>query len=232
MGVLTIMDYLGPVYLLAVPRPLLYYKCLWPLTPENVHMEVWAQQHLEREELGPQQLGGVHIKTFFFRIRPFLPRKEGKLSSKLWFSSTPLYRHAPSSFPFQSITLPALQKKFVNIFCRVCLGMLDWKMAGIFGEFCSGLHFPLNEAQKLLDKFGENSGNFRSAMPIVLKGTELRWQREPKTRIFAENRRFSQIHPFSWKFQHSEGAGNRRKPQIFAGNRRFSQETADWAPSP
>ena len=44
--------------------------------------------------------------------------------------------------------------------------------------------------------------------------------------IFAENRRFSQIHPFSWKSQHLEGAGNRRKPQIFAGNRRFSQKTA------
>ena len=44
--------------------------------------------------------------------------------------------------------------------------------------------------------------------------------------IFAENRRFSQIHPFSWKFQHLEGAGNRRKPQIFAENRRFSQKTA------
>ena len=57
-----------------------------------------------------------------------------------------------------------------------------------------------------------------------LKGTELRWQREPKKQIFAENRRFSQIHPFSWKFQHLEGAGNRRKPQIFAGNRRFFAE--------
>ena len=50
----------------------------------------------------------------------------------------------------------------------------------------------------------------------ALKGTELRWQREPKTQTFAENRRFSQIHPFSWKFKHLEGAGNRRKPQIFA----------------
>ena len=61
---------------------------------------------------------------------------------------------------------------------------------------------------------------------LINKGTELRWQRAPKTQIFAENRRFSQIHPFSWKFQHLEGAGNRRKPQIFAENRRFSQKTA------
>ena len=51
-------------------------------------------------------------------------------------------------------------------------------------------------------------------------------QREPKTEIFAENRRFSQIHPFSWKFQLLEGAGNRRKLQSFAENRRFSQKTA------
>ena len=59
-----------------------------------------------------------------------------------------------------------------------------------------------------------------------LKVKELRWQREPKTQIFAENRRFSQIRPFSSKFKHLEGAGNRRKPQIFAENRRFSQKTA------
>ena len=44
---------------------------------------------------------------------------------------------------------------------------------------------------------------------------------------FAENRGFSQIHPFSWKFKQLEGTGNRRKPQILAGNRRFSQKTAD-----
>ena len=49
----------------------------------------------------------------------------------------------------------------------------------------------------------------------ALKGTELRWQREPKTQIFAENRWFSQVHPFSWKFKHLEGAG-------------FSQKTADF----
>ena len=64
----------------------------------------------------------------------------------------------------------------------------------------------------------------------ALKGTELRWQREPKTQIFAENRRFSQIHPFSWKFQHLGGrrkpqktADFRRKPKIFAENRRKPQ---------
>ena len=40
---------------------------------------------------------------------------------------------------------------------------------------------------------------------------------------FAENRRFSQIHPFSWKFKRLEGAGNRRKPKILAENRRKPQ---------
>ena len=62
-----------------------------------------------------------------------------------------------------------------------------------------------------------------SSFQGVLKGTELRWQREPKTQIFAENRRFSQIHPFSWKFKHLEGAGFRRKPKVFAENRRRPQ---------
>ena len=66
---------------------------------------------------------------------------------------------------------------------------------------------------------------FQCSSGRAYKGTELRWQREPKTQIFAENRRFSQIHPFSWKFKHLEGAGNRRKPQIFSENRRFSQKT-------
>ena len=64
------------------------------------------------------------------------------------------------------------------------------------------------------------------AIWALSRGRKVRWQREPKTQIFAESRRFSQIHPFSWKFQHLEGAGNRRKLQIFAGNRRFSQKTA------
>ena len=41
--------------------------------------------------------------------------------------------------------------------------------------------------------------------------------------IFAENNRFSQIHPFSWKIKDLEGGGNRRKPHIFAENRRLSQ---------
>ena len=60
----------------------------------------------------------------------------------------------------------------------------------------------------------------------ALKGTELRWQREPRTPILAENRRFSQIQPFSWKLKHLEGAGNHRKLQIFTENRRFLQKTA------
>ena len=65
-----------------------------------------------------------------------------------------------------------------------------------------------------------------------LKGTELRWQREPKTQIFVENRRFSQIRPFSWKFKHLDCTGNRRFSQKTEDFRRKPQETADWAPSP
>ena len=66
----------------------------------------------------------------------------------------------------------------------------------------------------------------------ALKGTELRRQREPKTQIFAKNRRFSQIYPFSCKFQHLEAAGNHRFSQETEDFRRKPQEIADWAPSP
>ena len=65
--------------------------------------------------------------------------------------------------------------------------------------------------------------NFWKKSRGALMGTELRWQSAPKTQIFAENRRFSQIHPFFWECQHVEGAGNRWKPQIFAGSRRKPQ---------
>ena len=32
-------------------------------------------------------------------FKPFLPRKEGKFSSELWFAYHPLNRYGPSSFP-------------------------------------------------------------------------------------------------------------------------------------
>ena len=50
-----------------------------------------------------------------------------------------------------------------------------------------------------------------------LKGTEIRWQREPKTQIFAENRRFSANSPLLLEIQAFGGH------RIFAENRRFSQ---------
>ena len=62
------------------------------------------------------------------------------------------------------------------------------------------------------------------------KVTDLRWQREPKTQIFAENRRYLQIHPFFWKFQHLEDAENRRFSQKTAGNRSLGSVTS--GPSP
>ena len=52
----------------------------------------------------------------------------------------------------------------------------------------------------------------------ALKGTELRWQREPKTQIFAENHRFHLEIP---------AFGGRRKPQKTEDFRRKPQETAD-----
>ena len=60
-------------------------------------------------------------------------------------------------FPYLApiVTLPALQKHFVNIFFRVCLGILHWKMAGIFGEFF--LVSVSHETKHENEKFGENS---------------------------------------------------------------------------
>ena len=73
----------------------------------------------------------------------------------------------------------------------------------------------------------------------ALKGTKLRWEREPKTQIFAENRRFSQIRPFSWKSKLLEGAENRkflqktedfrRKPQFGLRHLRSSPEARPYS---
>ena len=75
------------------------------------------------------------------------------------------------------ITLPALQRIFVNIFFVFALEFCIEEGRGVFENF-SGLQFLGNEARKLLEKFGENSeqireeirdknsknsGNFRSA---------------------------------------------------------------------
>ena len=69
-----------------------------------------------------------------------------------------------------------------------------------------------------------------------LKVTELRWQRAPKTQIFAENRRDFRRFTTSpgnsriWRAQ--ETAENRRSSQKTEDFCRKPQETADWAPSP
>ena len=68
----------------------------------------------------------------------------------------------------------------------------------------------------------------RSILWARLKGRNKGDRESRKTQIFAGNRRFLQIHPFSWKFKHLEGAGNRTKPQI----RRKPKGTAVWALSP
>ena len=59
----------------------------------------------------------------------------------------------------------------------------------------------------------------------ALKGTELRWQGEPKMQIFAQKGTFLQIHPFSWK-------SSMWRAQIFAENRRSSQKTQDFRREP
>ena len=56
----------------------------------------------------------------------------------------------------QVITLPALQKHFVNIFFVVAWEFCIDKGRGFLGIF-SGLRFLGNKARKLLEKFGENS---------------------------------------------------------------------------
>ena len=58
------------------------------------------------------------------------------------------------------VTLPPLQKHFVNFFSYVP-GNCALKNAGIFGEFflvtLVSVSHKLNEARKILKKFGENS---------------------------------------------------------------------------
>ena len=57
---------------------------------------------------------------------------------------------------FNFVTLPALQKNFVNIFFVFAWEFCIEKWRGFLVNF-SGLRLPRNEARKLLKKFGENS---------------------------------------------------------------------------
>ena len=72
-----------------------------------------------------------------------------------------------------------------------------------------------------------NAGTACVCVPKMLacRGLRVGPSTEPKTQIFAENRRFSHIHPFCWKFERLEGAGKLRetndfgrKPKILAEN--------------
>ena len=62
----------------------------------------------------------------------------------------------------------------------------------------------------------------------ALKGTELRWQGQPKTQIFAENPQIFADSPLHLEIH---ACGGRRKPQKTEDFRRKPQATADWAPS-
>ena len=57
----------------------------------------------------------------------------------------------------EKITLPALQKNFVNIFFSCLPGNFALKNGGDFWLIFSGLCLPRNEARKVLKKIGENS---------------------------------------------------------------------------
>ena len=66
----------------------------------------------------------------------------------------------------------------------------------------------------------------------ALKGTELRVTERAQNADFRRKPQIFADSPFSWKFQHLEGAENRRFSQKTEDFRRKLQETADWAPSP
>ena len=55
------------------------------------------------------------------------------------------------------VTLPALQKNFVNYF-SLLPGNFAFKNGGIFLVNFSGLRLPRNEARKVLEKFGAKFG--------------------------------------------------------------------------
>ena len=75
---------------------------------------------------------------FCAKLSDFLRCPNGKIAQSQWFESS----------------LCLLSRNILWIFfLRICLGILHWKIRWIF----SGLRFPRNEAQKLLEKFGENS---------------------------------------------------------------------------
>ena len=90
----------------------------------------------------------------------------------------------------------------------------------LFSHFCETLKFS-----RVLGELGGSRDHevkaclFLAFLQGALKVTDLRWQRKPKA-------------PFSWKFKHWEGAGNRRFSQKTEDFCRKPQETADWGPSP
>ena len=96
------------------------------------------------------------------------------------FAAILIYLHAPSY-----VTLPPLQKRFVNIFLRICLGILHWKMAGIFGEFflVSVSHetkhenSSKNSGRKFGEKFGAKFGDKNSKNRGTF-GLRLSWPKE------------------------------------------------------
>ena len=83
------------------PRPAI----LSVASPADRRGEQLFEIQIERRELGPWWLGGVHINPSLF-VFPnsgrFFPRKIGKISSEPWFAQNCLNRYGPSSFPSNS----------------------------------------------------------------------------------------------------------------------------------
>ena len=73
------------------------------------------------------------------------------------YTPSPLASSVTPPPPCQFPLLPALQKHFVNIFSSYLPGNFALKNGGDFWQIFPGLRFPRNEAQKILEKFGENS---------------------------------------------------------------------------
>ena len=97
---------------------------------------------------------GFRGKTFLPAKKWTVPKASHRKASRPHFPRFPRFRRP--HFP-NFLTAPALQKHFVNVFFSCLPGNFALKKGGDFWWIFSGLRFPRNEAQKLLENFGENS---------------------------------------------------------------------------
>ena len=117
--------------------------------PLAQHMK-FVQQYLGVQKLTQSGLNGGLERDFWKTNLPFL-----RLIKALYLREENCLQNL--YFCKQKSYLTYSPENFCGFYLRICLGILHWKMAGIFGEFFSGLRFPRSKAQKLLKYFGENS---------------------------------------------------------------------------